>query len=99
MGGYYSINNAQIPEWPKGVVCKTIDSLVRTQLCAQNIHCNLAQWQSIPFIWEWSMVRIHQLQQSYDTIPIIASLTQLVQSVTLTRWKSLVRTQQGAQIK
>ena len=35
----------------------------------------------------------------YQTIPIIASLTQLVQSVTLTRWKSLVRTQQGAQIK
>ena len=33
----------------------------------------------------------------YQTIPIIASLTQLVQSVTLTRWKSLVRTQQGAQ--
>ena len=32
----------------------------------------------------------------YQTIPIIASLTQLVQSVTLTRWKSLVRTQQGA---
>ena len=35
----------------------------------------------------------------YQTIPIIASLTQLVQSATLTRWKSLVRTQQGAQIK
>lgn len=32
-----------------------------------------------------------------QTALIIASLTQLVQSATLTRWKSLVRTQQGAQ--
>lgn len=66
--------NAQIPEWSNGIVCKTIDSLVRIQLCAQKTYCNLAQWQSIPFIWEWSMVRIHQLQQSYDTIEASVNL-------------------------